>query len=99
MLCQTIANIWVKVVLKVNAALQQTLLLSPAPNPILEGSHFNALPDCKVLVIVVLGFGLMLLQSKLVYCLRLHIQFNARGGDLNTMPDHRYDMGQRCPRG
>ena len=28
MLCQIIAKIWVKVVLKVNAALQQTLLLS-----------------------------------------------------------------------
>ena len=33
-------------------------------------------------------FGLMLLRSKLFYCLRLPIQYNARGGDLNAMPDH-----------
>ena len=38
----------------------------------------------KVLVIVVLGVGLMLLCSKLFYCLRLPIQSNARGGDQNA---------------
>ena len=30
----------------------------------------------------------MLLRSKLFYCLWLPIQYNARGGDLNAMPDH-----------
>ena len=29
--------------------------------------------------------GLKLLRSKLFYCLRLPIQSNARGGDLNSM--------------
>ena len=48
MLCQTIATIWVKVVLGVtNAASQQTLLLSPAPpsNPMLGGVGLNAMAD------------------------------------------------------
>ena len=30
-------------------------------------------------------WGLMLLRSKLFYCLRLPIQSNAKGGDLNAM--------------
>ena len=39
----------------------------------------------KVLVIVVLGVGLMLLFSKLFYCLWIPIPSNARGCDLNAI--------------
>ena len=58
----------------INAASQQTLLLSPAPpsNPMLGE------------VTRKLVWGLLLLHSKLFYCLRLPIQFNARGGDQNA---------------
>ena len=45
MLCQTIAKIWVKVVM-VNAALKQTLIFSGSPsNSMLGGGDLNAMPD------------------------------------------------------
>ena len=61
-----------KASLGINAASQQTLLLSPAPHPMLGE------------VTRMLVWGLMLLRSKLFYCLRLPIQSNARGGDQNA---------------
>ena len=77
----------------VNAASQQTLLLSLAPHPI-QSFREVAWMLCQTItklwpnlwVIVVLGAGLMLLRSKLFYCLRLPIQSNAWGNDLNATP-------------
>ena len=46
MLCQTIAKIWVNVVLNANAASKQTLIVSGSPsNPMLGGGDLNAMPD------------------------------------------------------
>ena len=61
--------------LGVNAASQQICSLSPAPHP----------SNARGKVTKMLCWGLMLLRSKLFYCLRLPIYPMLEGGDPNAM--------------